>query len=147
MRFLLWPNRFLKGVLFNFQSLESFPRYIFVIDFQFLFDQRTFFICCHSFFKNVYLFWGGGERERVSREGAEREGKKESEAGSTLPVQRPNEGLEPTNREIVTWAEIKGGMLNQLSHPGAPLVILLKLIGTHFNGKHILSLGECTMCT
>ena len=34
----------------------------------------------------------------------------------------PKAGLDPTNREIMTWAKIKGQMLNQLSHPGAPLI-------------------------
>ena len=27
---------------------------------------------------------------------------------------------DPTNHEIMTWAEVKSQMLNQLSHPGAP---------------------------
>ena len=32
----------------------------------------------------------------------------------------PNVGLDPTNREIMAWAEIKSLMINWLSHPGAP---------------------------
>ena len=32
----------------------------------------------------------------------------------------PDAGLKLTNREIMTWAEIKSWPLNQLSHPGAP---------------------------
>ena len=32
----------------------------------------------------------------------------------------PNEGLDPMNYEIMTWAEIKSLMLNWLSHPSAP---------------------------
>ena len=34
----------------------------------------------------------------------------------------PDTGLDPTNREITTWAELKSQMLNRLSHPGAPRV-------------------------
>ena len=29
-------------------------------------------------------------------------------------------GLDLTNYEIMTWADIKSQMLNQLSHPGTP---------------------------
>ena len=44
--------------------------------------------------------WVGG--------GAEREGDTESEAGSRLWAvsTEPNAGLKPTNREIMTWAEV-----------------------------------------
>ena len=51
--------------------------------------------------------------------GAEREGERESQAGSMLLAQS-DERLELTNSEIVTWAKIKSQTLNQLSHPGAP---------------------------
>ena len=72
-------------------------------------------------------FW---ERERVrvhmhvNGGGAEREGDPESEVGSRLRAvsTKPDMGLEPTNCEIMTWAEIKSWVLNQLSHPGAPEV-------------------------
>ena len=42
--------------------------------------------------------------------GAEREGDTESEAGSRLPAvsTEPDAGLEPTNREIMTSAEVRG---------------------------------------
>ena len=48
-----------------------------------------------AFLFNVYLFIlrGGGE-------GAEREGERGSQAGSTLS-EDPNAGLEPTSREIM----------------------------------------------
>ena len=44
----------------------------------------------------------------MNRGGAEREGDTELEAGSRLwSVSRePNVGLEPMNREIMTWAEV-----------------------------------------
>ena len=63
------------------------------------------------FFFNVYLFLREREREReteVSGGGAEREGDTESEAGSRLHAVStdPDTGLEPTNCEIVTRAEV-----------------------------------------
>ena len=39
----------------------------------------------------------------------------------------PLVGLEVTNREIKTWAEIQSLILNPLSHPGAPNQIILIL--------------------
>ena len=56
----------------------------------------------------------GRERER------ERERERKFQAASTLSAE-PDTGLNLTNHEIVTWAEIKSRMLNQLSHPGAPI--------------------------
>ena len=57
----------------------------------------------------------------MSRRGAEREGDTESEAGSRLRAVSTelDTGLEPTDREIMTSAEVR--MLNPLSPPGAPL--------------------------
>ena len=48
------------------------------------------------------------EKESVSRGGAEREGDTESEAASRLWAisPEPDAGLELTDREIVTWAEV-----------------------------------------
>ena len=51
-----------------------------------------------------------------AREGQERENPKQV----PLVSNEPDAGLKPTNREIVTRAEIKRRMLKQLSHPGAP---------------------------
>ena len=61
---------------------------------------------CHFF--NVYLFLRERERQSISRGGAEREGDTESEAGSRLRAvsTEPIAGLEPTDREIMTWAEV-----------------------------------------
>ena len=53
----------------------------------------------------VYLFLREREGEREhSRGGAEREGDRDSEAGSRLQAvsTEPDEGLEPTNQEIMT---------------------------------------------
>ena len=57
------------------------------------------------FFFNVYLFF----KESMSGGRAEREGDTESEAGSRLQAvsTEPNVGLELTNRENMTWAEVR----------------------------------------
>ena len=41
---------------------------------------------------------------------------------SRLHSAGPDAGLELTDCEIVTWAEIKNQTLNQLCHPGTPRV-------------------------
>ena len=48
------------------------------------------------------------ETHSVSREGVETEGDTQSEAGSRLWAisTEPNVGLELTDREIITWAEV-----------------------------------------
>ena len=50
------------------------------------------------------------ERERDSKEGAEREGEREPQAGSMLNREAAA-GLKSTNREIMTCAEIKSRCL------------------------------------
>ena len=40
----------------------------------------------------------------------------------------PNVGLEPMNREIMTWAEMKSQTLNPLSHTGTPKSILTTMV-------------------
>ena len=49
------------------------------------------------------------ETESMSGGGAEREGDTESEAGSRLRAvsTKPDAGLELTDREIMTWAEVR----------------------------------------
>ena len=58
------------------------------------------------FFLHLFIF--DRVRQRMSGGGAEREWDTESEAGSRLRAvsTEPDMGLEPTNREIVTWAEV-----------------------------------------
>ena len=60
-----------------------------------------------KFFFNVYV-WDRG-RQSMSGGGAEREGDTESETASRLWAvsTEPDAGLEPTNREIVIWAEVR----------------------------------------
>ena len=78
----------------------------------------------HNLFYFIFLmfiyFWETErERARVGKGQREREGDTESEAGSSLWAvsTEPDAGLEPTECEILTWAEV---MLNWLSHPGTP---------------------------
>ena len=61
----------------------------------------------------------------MSREGAERKGDTESEAGSRLWAvsPEPNAGLNLTDREIITWAEI-GRLTDWATHAPQPNLIL-----------------------
>ena len=59
------------------------------------------------------------EKESTGRGGTEREGERESQQ---LGIPRTWDPMNPTNREIMTCAEIKSQTLNQLSHPGAPAI-------------------------
>ena len=56
----------------------------------------------------MFIYFWRRERQSVNGGGAEREGDTESEAGSGLWAVRtePDAGLEPTNCEIMTWAEV-----------------------------------------
>ena len=56
----------------------------------------------------MFIYFWDRERHSVSREGAEREGDTECEAGSRLWAvsTEPDAGLELTNCEIMTWAEV-----------------------------------------
>ena len=61
-------------------------------------------------FFNVYLFLRQRKTEREWGTDREREGDTESEAGSRLSAVslEPDVGLEPTNREVMTRAEVGG---------------------------------------
>ena len=65
------------------------------------------------YFFNTYLLLRDRERQITSRGGAEKEGDTESEAGSRLWAvsTEPDKELEPTNCEIITWAEV-GRLIN-----------------------------------
>ena len=71
-------------------------------------------------------FWEKEESTRVHMwaRKKQREGERESKAGCETISVEPDAGLELTNREIMTWAEIKSWTLNLLSHSGAPITIL-----------------------
>ena len=66
------------------------------------------------------------EREHEQEGGREREGERiPSRLHSVRP--EPDVGLDLTNHEIMTRAEIKSRMVNQLSHPGAFLFSTLNV--------------------
>ena len=68
----------------------------------------------YLFIKFIYF-----ERENMNGGGAERGRNRIPSRLCTFNTE-PGMGLELTNREIMTRAEIKRLMLNQLNHPGAP---------------------------
>ena len=65
------------------------------------------------------------ERQREQRRGRDREGKRESQAGSVLSVHSQIRGLNSRTDEVMTRAETKSQTLNRLSHPGAPKTTFL----------------------
>ena len=68
-------------------------------------DANTFPIL---FIVLMLIYFWERRRQNASGLGAEREGGKESEAGSRLRAvsTEPDTGLEPTSCEIMTWAEV-----------------------------------------
>ena len=56
----------------------------------------------------MFIYFWDRERQSMNGGGSEREGDTESETGSTLWAvsTEPDAGLELTDREIVTWAEV-----------------------------------------
>ena len=56
----------------------------------------------------MFIYFWDRVRQSISGGGAEREGDTESEAGSSLWAvsTEPDAGLELTNHEIMTWAEV-----------------------------------------
>ena len=56
----------------------------------------------------MFIYFWDRERQSMNRGGAEREGDTESEAGSRLWAvsTEPDAGLELTDCEIMTWAEV-----------------------------------------
>ena len=79
-------------------------------------------------FFHVYWFWERGEWERGSKRGRER-----TPSRLCTDSTEPDAGLDLRNLEIMTWAEIKSQMLNQLSHPGAPIVPCLYFKATNYH--------------
>ena len=61
-----------------------------------------------NFFSTFIYFFGDRERQSMNGGGSEREGDTESEAGSRLRAvsTEPDVGLELTDREIMTQAEV-----------------------------------------
>ena len=71
------------------------------------------------FFKLIYFEAWGSTRMREWG-GAEGDRKRKFPKWVLHWLQSPMWGLELTNYEIMTWAEIKSWTLNQLSHPSTP---------------------------
>ena len=72
-----------------------------------------------TIFFRCYLFIWERENERAWVGGRDR-------GTSRLPTEYwAQHGAWSHNPEIMTWAEIKSQMLNQLSHPGAPIITIL----------------------
>ena len=97
-------NFFLKIAFQNKQKFMIIYTniWIFLISFIY-FESKNENACVHK--------WGKGrERERIPRERI------------CTDRAEPDTGLDLTNREIMTWAEIKSQVLNQLSHSGAPQI-------------------------
>ena len=92
-------------------------------------DIWALFIIWLLFFFLIFLmfiyFWDR-ERQSASGGGAEREGDTESETGSRLWAvsTEPDAGLEPTNHEIMTWAEV--GRLTDWATQAPPKVAFFK---------------------
>ena len=74
----------------------------------------------------MFIYFWERQGQNASGLGAERQGDTESEAGSRLWAvsTEPDAGLELTNLEIMTSAEV-GWTLNWRSHPGAPFWYIL----------------------
>ena len=60
------------------------------------------------FYFSTFIYFWDRERQSMNGGGAEREGDTELETGSTLWAisTEPDAGLELTDREIMTWAEV-----------------------------------------
>ena len=88
------------------------------------------YLFCFVFCFFVFLFVFLREREIESKQGRDRDRiPSRLRAVST----GPDVGLEPMNHEIMTWAEMKSRMLNQLSHPGAPICLEFTFLGWNFS--------------
>ena len=87
-----------------------------------------------NFFLTFIYFWDR-ERQSINGGGSEKEGDTESETGSRLWAvsTEPDTGLEPTE----PWDHdlSRSRTLNWLSHPGAPMHILLEALGK--GGDHL----------
>ena len=81
----------------------------------------------------VYLPLRETGRQTVSEGGGEREGDTESEAGSRLLIisTEPNAGLELTDHEIVTWAEV-GHSTGRATQAPQMLAIIIQFIWIKF---------------
>ena len=75
----------------------------------------------------MFIYFWDRERESMNRGGSEKEGDTESETGSRIWAvsTEPDAGLEPTDREIMTWAEV--GRLTDWATQAPLYVLILKI--------------------
>ena len=133
---LLWQNVFscllltLKTLLFLFLELEEFfgscEYYSFIptvqseavfsclwLVFSFpycclLMQKRFFFFSLHCFLINVYLLLGQGEKAHPQEWGNSRKrGRRKIQSRLCPERGEPDEGLDPTSWEIMTWATVR----------------------------------------
>ena len=71
-------------------------------------NQNLFYLFIFYFYFLMFIYFWDRERQSMSGEGTEREEDTESETGSRLWAvsTEPDAGLEITDREIMTWAEV-----------------------------------------
>ena len=101
----------------------------------------TSFFFFFNFFSTFIYFWDR-ERESMNGGGAEREGDTESEAGSRLWAvsTQPDTGLEPTNSEIMTWAEV-GCSTDWATQ--VPCIVLLLILFYREDHRNNMKDGMC----
>ena len=82
--------------------------------------------CLDSLFSTVYLFWERATESTCAQVGeGYREGERENLNQALHCQHRAWLRAWIRNCEIMTWAEIRSQMLNPLSHPGTPVLIVL----------------------
>ena len=109
-------------------------------------------------FKFIDLFWERVREHARTQEGEGQGEERENQSRLCIVSAKPHVGLELTNHEIMTWAETKSLMLNQLSHPGSLYIFfsfyiycfialqLEKQKCSHVLKKVTLHPEECWMC-
>ena len=97
----------------------SFHKYAWATNWSLATNKSGFIFVFLVFTLLFLMFIFERDREWVGR-GRER-GRQRIPRGLHTVSAQPNVGLELMNCKTMTWAEIKGRMLNQLSHPGAPI--------------------------
>ena len=77
----------------------------------------------------MFIYFWDRERQSMNRGESEREGDTESEAGSSLwAVSTADAGFELTDREIMTWAEVRRLTDWATQPPGCHNILMLLFI-------------------
>ena len=120
-------------------TLPTSPYHLYYLLHMRLLKRFHIFIYCFLIFLNVY-FW---EREYERGRGRGREAQKLKQApGSELS--EPSAGLEPTNCEVMTWAEVQGLTDWATQTPLLLLLLLLLLLFFFFFYNHQANSSRCT---